>query len=86
MKFDYLTLLGLTAAILTTLSGLPQLIKSLKTKKTHDLSLSMLILATLGIFLWLAYGILKRDFAIIFANSIALFSFSIILFLKIKYH
>lgn len=85
-KMNFLTLLGLVAAFFTTASSLPQLIKSLKTKKTKDLSMPMLVMICLGVLLWLIYGILIRNLPIIVANSTSLVFFSTILFLKIKYN
>ena len=83
---EIVTILGLTAAFLTTGSFLPQVIKTIKTKKTEDISLVMYSILSVGILLWLIYGIWIKDFPIIIANFIS-FIFNItILFLKIKYH
>jgi MtN3 and saliva related transmembrane protein len=76
---------GYTAALLTTIAFLPQAWAVLKTRDTRSLSLTMYIVYTLGILLWLAYGILRRDGALIAANSItALFSLTILL-AKLRY-
>ncbi len=67
------------AAFLTTISFLPQAILTLKTKNTRSLSLSMYSLFTMGVLLWLIYGVQKNDYAIIYANAITfLFSISIL--------
>lgn len=76
-------LLGFCAAFFTTASFLPQAILTIKTKDTQSLSLSMYSMFTVGIFLWLLYGLQKLDYAIIFANSITLLLSSIILGFKI---
>lgn len=76
-------ILGYCAAFLTTASFLPQAFLTLKTRNTSSLSLSMYSLFTLGVFLWLIYGIQKSDNAIIFANSITLFLSTTILGFKI---
>ncbi len=76
-------LLGFCAAFFTTASFLPQAILTIKTKDTQSLSLSMYSMFTVGIFLWLLYGLQKLDYAIIFANSITLLLSSIILAFKI---
>lgn len=65
-------ILGYSAAFLTTASFLPQAILTLKTRDTRSLSLSMYTLFTLGLLLWLLYGIQKSDSAIILANTITL--------------
>lgn len=76
-------ILGYCAAFLTTASFLPQAFLTLKTRDTRSLSLSMYFLFTTGVLLWLFYGIQKSDYAIIFANSITLFSSTLILGFKI---
>lgn len=84
-EIDTLTLIGLAAATCTTISFLPQAIRIIITKQTRDISLSMYIIFSLGIFLWLIYGILKKDIPLISANIIT-FAFTVtILILKIKY-
>ncbi|MFW5443379.1 MAG: SemiSWEET transporter [Methylococcaceae bacterium] len=76
-------ILSYCAALLTTSSFLPQAILILKTKDTSSLSLWMYTLFTIGVLLWLIYGIQKMDYAIIFANSITLLLSTSILGFKI---
>jgi MtN3 and saliva related transmembrane protein len=79
------TILGLIAAICTTISFVPQAIRVIKTKQTRDISLGMYLIFSTGTFLWLLYGIFTKDIPIIAANSITfIFSFTI-LALKLKY-
>jgi MtN3 and saliva related transmembrane protein len=80
----YVTVIGLMAGILTTLSFLPQVIKSWKTRKTRDISSIAYSLLTIGIFLWLVYGLLLEDLPLILANGIAFVLASSILLLKIR--
>ncbi|NPV50346.1 MAG: SemiSWEET transporter [Candidatus Methanofastidiosum sp.] len=82
---DYTSIIGLTAAFLTTVSSLPQVIKTIKLKETRDISFWMWTFLSLGIFLWLIYGIFRNDLPIILANGISLFLVLIVLGLKIKY-
>jgi MtN3 and saliva related transmembrane protein len=82
---DFITILGLVAATLTTFSFVPQMLKTWRSKSAKDVSFVMLITFNLGIFLWLIYGISLNALPIIFANSITLFFNLIILWLKIKY-
>ena len=65
-------MIGLTAAGCTTLANLPQLIKAWTTRETDDLSLKTLLLLGSGLVMWVAYGLLHRDFVIILANSVSL--------------
>lgn len=80
-----ITLIGLIAGTLTTFSFVPQLVKILKSRSTHDISLIMYVVFTTGILLWLVYGILILDLPIIIANAIALTITLTILMLKIRY-
>ncbi|MBM3200638.1 hypothetical protein FJZ53_06890 [Candidatus Woesearchaeota archaeon] len=82
---DFITILGLTAATITTASFLPQVIKTLKTRQTKDLSLGMYLAMVVGFSLWLIYGLLVKDIPIISANAIGTTLALIILVLKIKH-
>lgn len=82
---EWLTILGLAAALCTTTAFAPQAWKVLKTRRTEDLSLEMYIIFTLGITLWLIYGILIKDIPIIVANVITFLFAITILILKLKY-
>lgn len=78
-------IIGIAAGILTTAAFLPQLIRVIKTKHTKDLSLVTFSLFSLGVFLWLAYGVLLKEVPIILANAFTLvFAVSIVI-MKIKY-
>ena len=76
-------IIGYLAATLTTVSFLPQAILTIKTKDTESLSLSMYSLFTVGVFLWLIYGVYISDKAIIFANAITFVLAASILSFKI---
>ena len=78
-------IIGYIAAILTTSAFIPQAVKTIKTKHTKDLSLTMYIALTTGILLWLIYGIFLKDLPIVLANGITFIFTFIILVLKIKH-
>ncbi len=82
---DNSTIIGLVAATCTTISFLPQAIQVIKTKHTKDLSLWMYLTFTIGVFLWLVYGILVSDYPVIIANAITIIFASTILIMKLKY-
>lgn len=82
---DATTALGLTAATLTTASFVPQLTKVWRTKSAEDLSYGMFGAFSLGILLWLAYGLLRRDLPVIVANGMTLVFSVAILVLKVRY-
>ncbi len=75
--------IGYIAAVLTTSSFLPQAILTIKTKDTESLSLGMYSAFTLGVLLWLIYGVYIENKAIIFANAITLVLSASILSVKI---
>lgn len=52
----YFEIIGFLAAILTTVAFFPQVIKVYKTQNTQSISLSMYIVFSIGILLWLVYG------------------------------
>lgn len=78
-------IIGYTAAILTTLSFVPQVIKTWKTRSTKDISLSMFVAFCIGVFLWMVYGIMLMSWPIIMANAVALLLGATILLLKIRH-
>ncbi len=79
------TILGFTAAALTTGSFLPQAIKTIRTKDTRSISLFMYLLFSMGTLLWLLFGLLSNNIPIVVANAITLVFAVIILIYKIKY-
>ena len=76
---------GYSAAILTTAAFLPQLIKTLKTKKADDVSLITLIMFICGVIFWIIYGYAISSFPILIANLITFILNSFILISKIYY-
>ena len=78
-------IIGLMAAVLSTISFLPQVLQAFRTKHTKDISLATFLLLSIGIILWLIYGILIGELPIILANSVTLILSLSILIMKIKY-
>ena len=78
-------LIGYMAATLTTVSFVPQALHSFKTKDVSGISLGMYSIFTLGIALWLAYGLLISAWPVVIANVITLALASLILALKLRY-
>jgi MtN3 and saliva related transmembrane protein len=78
-------LIGYGAAILTTAAFVPQALKSWSSRDLSGVSLSMYSLFTLGVALWLLYGILLKSWPIILANLITLILASVVLILKISH-
>ena len=78
-------ILGLVAGTITSITFLPQVIKIWKTKSAKDISLMMMLLLMLGVILWLSYGLMIKDAAIIYTNSMVLGMSLVMLFFKLKY-
>ncbi|MFV8369374.1 SemiSWEET family sugar transporter [Flavobacterium sp. LB2R40] len=79
---DYIQILGLIAATLTTGANFPQTYKIIKTKSTKDISKVTYVMLFCGGMMWLIYGILQNDIPIIIANGISGAICGIILILK----
>lgn len=82
---DFITLIGLAAATLTTIAFVPQVVRAWRTRSTHDISLPMFLTLAIGIVLWLIYGAMIRDLPLILANLVTLVLVLMILFLKLRY-
>ena len=77
-------LLGYTAAALTTCSFVPQAVLTLRTRDTRGISLGMYSAFTLGVALWLVYGLMLGEWPIIVANTVTLGLAATILVTKIR--
>ena len=78
-------LIGLAAAAMTTGSFLPQAIKTIRTRETHSISLGMYTMMTIGVALWLGYGIAVGSLSLILANGFTLVQSALILALKYRH-
>lgn len=78
-------MLGLIAGACTTIAFLPQVIKTWKSRSAKDLSLSMFSIFTIGVSLWLVYGILDQNVPVIAANLITLMLAATLLVLKFRF-
>ena len=77
--------IGATSAALTTLCWLPQAIKIIREKETRSISLTATTAFTLGVALWLIYGIAIVDWPLIGSNAITLMLMVPILTMKLRY-
>lgn len=77
--------IGISAAILTNIAFLPQVIKAAKSRHTGDLSLAMYSIFSVGVATWIIYGVIIGSWPVILANGATLISSLYILFLKLKY-
>lgn len=82
---DYTQIIGISAAVFTASSMLPQLIKVIKEKKAESISLLMILILMLGLALWIWYGIKKEDYPIICTNIFSLLVNGLLIYFGIKY-
>jgi len=82
---DLILVLGYIAAICTTAAFIPQVIHTVKTKSTEDISLFMYLIFLVGVFSWFLYGIYMESLPIILANGITFLLALIVFIEKIRY-
>lgn len=85
MPLDLHNLVGYAAAILTTVAFVPQALKSWQTRDLSGVSLPMYSLFTVGMAMWLVYGVMLGSWPIIIANAITIILASVVLTLKVMH-
>lgn len=78
-------ILGYAAGAITTLTFLPQVIKTFKERSARDVSLNMFLIAAINEVMWIVYGALKNDKVIILTNAVVLVMSLTMIFFKLKY-
>ncbi len=76
---------GLIAGAFTTFALIPQVIRVLKLKSAHEISLLFTILFVVGGLIWLTYGIIGRLFPVILWNVVSTILTALLLYAKLKY-
>lgn len=82
---DLILFTGIAAGVLTAASMLPQVFKTLKTKKAEHVSPLMLVILICGVALWFVYGMLKNDMPIMLTNGFSIIVNLLMLFLRWRY-
>lgn len=77
--------IGLLAGTLTTVAFIPQVIKIRRSKKADDISISMFLIFTTGVALWVVFGIQIGSLPVTLANAVTMALALIILILKYRY-
>ena len=78
-------LIGYLAATFTTLSFVPQALKTIRTRETHAISAGMYATFSVGVALWFAYGLSLGSWPIVVSNGITFLLAATILALKIQH-
>ena len=81
----YADFIGYGAAVLTTAAFVPQALKSWFSRDLSGISLAMYALFTLGVGLWLVYGLFIQSWPVILANGITLALAGMVLSMKIRH-
>ena len=77
--------MGYAAATCTTLSFIPQAVKTIRSRDTSGISLWMYVVFTFGIACWFGYGVFLQSWPMIVSNAITFLLSSTILGLKLKH-
>ena len=83
MTLDAVTIVGSLAAVLSTISFLPQAIKIIRSRDTSGISTGMYLVTVAGFMLWTAYGVMRTAWPLIASNSICLVLSAFILTMKL---
>lgn len=78
--------IGYAAAFLTTASFVPQALHTFQTKDVRGISLGMYSAFTIGVALWLIYGLMVQAWPVVIANAVTLSLATAILAMKLRYH
>jgi MtN3 and saliva related transmembrane protein len=81
---QFISAIGIGAAVLTSLSYLPQVKRAWPKNTTEDLSWRTLAALTTGLILWIVYGTLKEDWVIAIANAVGASLSGAVLVFKVR--
>ena len=77
--------IGFLAGALTTIAFVPQALKMYTTKSGKDVSARMLMIFSVGVVLWLIYGISLGDLPLILANAFSIVCYTLLIIMKIYF-
>ena len=77
--------MGYAAAVLTTAAFVPQAVKTIRSRDTSGISLSMYVIFTIGIACWFGYGVYLSSWPMIVSNLITFALSAVILVLKLRH-
>jgi MtN3 and saliva related transmembrane protein len=85
LNSNIVELVGYGAAVLTTISFFPQVLKTWRSKSAGDLSVGMLLTFTVGVALWLIYGLALESIPVTVANALTLVQALFLLTLRLRF-
>ncbi|MCI4373707.1 MAG: SemiSWEET transporter [Thermoplasmata archaeon] len=80
-----ITVIGLIAATCTTVAFVPQVVRVWRLQRADEISLSTFLVLSVGMLIWLAYGVLLDSLPLIFANAVTVGLTLTIVALKLKW-
>jgi MtN3 and saliva related transmembrane protein len=80
-----ISFIGLLAAVCATACQIPQVVKTVRTKQTKDISLLMYAVMLVGLACWLAYGLALHDIPLIAANAVTFVLASVVFAYKLRF-
>jgi MtN3 and saliva related transmembrane protein len=84
MEQLWIAALGTIGTILSTVSLMPQVVRTWRTRSTDDISAAWLVVALVAMGIWIAYGSLISAPAIVLVNVLSVFQCASILFVKLQ--
>lgn len=81
----FVDILGYTAGAITSLTFLPQVIKTWKEKSAKDIALNMFLIAATNEVMWIVYGVLLHNWVIIATNSVVLAMSLVMIYFKLRF-
>jgi len=84
-QINFTNAVGILAGVFTSVSMLPQLMKTFKKKKSEEISILMIVILIIGIAGWIYYGILREDYPVLFTNAFSILVNITLLVLHFKY-
>lgn len=78
-------IIGSLAAVITTFAWLPQILKILREKQARDISLVTTSALSVGVFLWIVYGVAIGSLPVILANTVSFLFIATIVGLKLRF-
>jgi MtN3 and saliva related transmembrane protein len=82
---DWIEVVGLSGSVLSSITFMPQVYQTWKTKSVGDLNLSMMMIVFLSTVIWLIYGIGKLLLPVIICNGIICFLSILLVYFKLRY-
>lgn len=79
------TAIGLVAGALTSFAAVPQVLRTWRTRHARDISIWQPVILTVGMLLWLAYGLLLGDIPLIAANLFSIACYLVLIVMKIVF-